>query len=94
VGQEDMDRWFLNRITQVRYGTARVSKRLTDKSAACLRARYRTDVPMSRGRKDNVGAVSTRPYDAIAPKLLVALAHQYLYIMAASCMLRSTHTTH
>src|SRR5215475_12946937 len=31
-----------------RYSTARVSKRLTDQSAACLRARYCTGVPMLR----------------------------------------------
>jgi hypothetical protein len=31
----------LDRATQDRYGTARVSKRPTDESAACLRARYR-----------------------------------------------------
>src|SRR5215471_21161356 len=29
-----------------RYGTARVSKRPADETAACLRARYRTDVSM------------------------------------------------
>jgi len=32
-----------------RYSTARVSKRLIDDSAACLRARYCTDVPMLFG---------------------------------------------
>ena len=30
----------LNRTTHDWYSTARVSKRLTDQSAACLRARY------------------------------------------------------
>jgi len=32
--------------TQDWYGTARVSKRQIHQSAACLRARYRTSVPM------------------------------------------------
>jgi len=39
----------LNRATQDRYSTARVSKRLTHRSAACLRARYCTSVPMLLG---------------------------------------------
>jgi len=39
----------LNRTTQDWYSTARVSKRLTDGEAACLRARYCTVVPMLRG---------------------------------------------
>jgi len=39
----------LNRATQDRYSTARVSKRLTYESAACLRARYCTGVQMLRG---------------------------------------------
>jgi len=41
--------YYLNRTTQDRYSTARVSKRLTDGTAACLRARYCTGVPMLRG---------------------------------------------
>src|SRR6266511_3074311 len=39
----------LNRATQDRYSTARVSKRPTDESAACLRARYSTGAPMLLG---------------------------------------------
>ena len=39
---------FLDRATQDGYGTARVSKRRIHRSAACLRARYRTGVPMFR----------------------------------------------
>jgi hypothetical protein len=36
----------LNQNTRDWYGTARVSKRPSHKSAACLRARYRTGIPM------------------------------------------------
>src|SRR5215510_1275002 len=37
---------------------------------------------------------NTRHYEVIAPTMLVALVHQYAYIMAATCILRSTHTPH
>src|SRR5215467_13807252 len=41
--------FYLNRATQDRYSTARVSKRQIDESAACLCARYCTGVPMLLG---------------------------------------------
>ncbi len=44
--QRALGRSTLNQTTQDWYSTARVSKRLTDETADCLRARYCISVPM------------------------------------------------
>ena len=42
---------YLNQSGRDRYSTARVSKRLTYLTAACLRARYCTDLRRSNSKK-------------------------------------------
>src|SRR5262252_4446732 len=49
LGVANLCAFELNRSTQDRYSTARVSKRPADESAACLRARYCTGAPMLLG---------------------------------------------
>ena len=50
-----------NKAMGHRYGTARVSKRSAHRSAACLRARYRTDLAWSiSARPGNLGHDSSK----------------------------------